>query len=237
MMKHELRSVTAELRVATSEDGTNTVSGFIPYNSESVDLGGFTEVIAPGAFADALQPSADVLALRDHDAKLLMGRTKSGTLTFTDSADGLSYTVKLPNTTAANDLAESIARGDLDGTSFGFSTEDDKWINADGKVIRTLLKVNLFEVSPCSFPAYPDSAIALRSAPVEIRSILETRDDDDDDETDSTADQCQCDCPACAGGNCSDCSDLDCNDPLCDCGDDEELDTLRCLLALRKRMK
>ncbi|MFC6644145.1 HK97 family phage prohead protease [Granulicella cerasi] len=237
MNKHEIRSVTAELRVAASEDGTRTLTGFIPYNTESVDLGGFTEVIAPGAFAEALQPTSDVLALRDHDAKLLMGRTKSGTLIFTDATDGLRYQVKLPNTTAANDLAESIERGDLDGTSFGFSTDEDKWINADGKVIRTLLKVNLFEVSPCSFPAYPDSGIALRSAPVEIRSLIETH--DDDNETDSIADQCQCHCPACSEDNCADCSNADCEDDLCDCDDSSEEDSLRnamhMILSIRQR--
>jgi HK97 family phage prohead protease len=177
MSQLETRSVTAELRVATSADGTRTISGLIPYNSESVDICGFRELIAPGALASAFDDSADVLALRDHDPKLLLGRTKSGTLQLTDSAEGLRYTIKLPNTTVGNDLAESISRGDLDATSFGFRCLNDSWAaTEDGTVIRTLLQVELIEVSPCSFAAYPDSAVSLRSAPPEIRSRIEQRD-------------------------------------------------------------
>jgi HK97 family phage prohead protease len=177
-MNKELRSVRTEMRVATTSDGSRTLSGLIPYNSLSTDLCGFRELIAPGAFATALNPDADVLALRDHDAKLLLGRTKSGTLELSDSPEGLRYTLKLPNTTAGNDLAESIDRGDLDSTSFGFATIEDSWAaDDDGNVIRTLKQVELFEVSPCSFPAYPDSSVDLRSAviPDEIVAQLAQR--------------------------------------------------------------
>lgn len=163
-MSKELRSYRAEVRVAKNEDGSRTVSGLIPYNSLSVELWGFRELIAPGAFSTALGADADVLALRDHESTLLLGRTKSGTLQLSDSPEGLRYTLKLPNTTAGNDLAESIDRGDLDSTSFGFSTIDDAWAcDDDGNVVRTLKQVELYEVSPCSFAAYPDSSVSVRS--------------------------------------------------------------------------
>ncbi len=175
-MNKELRNIRTEMRVAKGDDGTRTVSGLIPYNSLSVELWGFRELIAPGAFADALGANADVLTLRDHDSTLLLGRTKSGTLSLSDSAEGLRYSLKLPNTTAGNDLAESIDRGDLDSTSFGFRTIDDAWaVDDEGSVIRTLKQVELFEVSPCSFAAYPDSSVDVRSIPAEFRSQVEQR--------------------------------------------------------------
>ena len=96
-----------ELRITTDASGSRTVVGTIPYNSPSAGLP-WIETIAPGAFADALKPGADVLMLRDHDASLLLGRTISGTLTLRDSSDGLQFTCRLPNTTTANDLAESL---------------------------------------------------------------------------------------------------------------------------------
>jgi HK97 family phage prohead protease len=247
MSKIERRSITAQMRVAKFEDGTRTITGLIPYNSESVDLGGFVEVIAPGAFAGALQPDSDVLALRDHDSKLLLGRTKSGTLALSDASDALRYSVRLPNTTAANDLAESVDRGDLDATSFGFVTLEDKWLVVDDKVVRTLLSVELMEVSPCSFPAYPDSVVAVRSCPAEIRSRIEKRDavdgdgpDQDSPEEDSVG--CPCDCAACITGDCTGCTDPDCDAVGC-CDDDdvEEFDSTGCrnyfemTLALRER--
>lgn len=175
MPQREHRSVTAELRVSASDDG-RIIEGVIPYNSPSVDLCGFTEIIAPGSFAQALEANADVLALRDHDSTLLLGRTKSKTLTLEDSTEGLRYKIKLPNTTAANDLAESIDRGDLDGTSFGFICRDCNWsATEDGETIRTLTEIELLEVSPCSWPAYPDSSVDLRSIPTEFRTRIEQR--------------------------------------------------------------
>lgn len=172
-MNKETRSLVAEMRVAVADDGSKSISGLIPYNSLSVDLGGYKEIIAPSAFADAVSGNADVLALRDHTSTMLLGRTKSRTLTLEDTPDGLRYTIKLPNTSAANDLAESISRGDLDSTSFGFICIDDTWTVTESDVIRTLRQVELLEVSPCSFPAYPDSSVSLRSAPREVRSLIE----------------------------------------------------------------
>lgn len=173
MPQRETRSVTAELRVTASDDG-RTLEGLIPYSSPSVDLGGFTEIIAPGAFAAALGADADVRALLNHDSTLLLGRTKSSTLTLTDSPEGLRYRLKLPNTTAGNDLAEQVSRGDLEATSFGFCCHKESWAVADdGTTIRTLQEVELFEVSPTGDPAYPDASVALRSIPDEIRSRIE----------------------------------------------------------------
>ena len=235
--EQEIRTLaTREFRVATSEDGTRTLSGIIPYNSLSVDLGGFTELIAPGAFAGVLEPDADILCLRDHKPELLMGRTKSKTLSLSDSADGLRFTCKLPKTTQANDLAESVDRGDLDATSFGFYTLDDKWAaDATGNVVRTLISVELFELSPCSFAAYQGSQVTIRSCPVELRSLLskpELRAPGD------SATICQCDCPDCTNDHCYDCSDQDCSYEKCSYHErskpitDAELESLQLQLHL-----
>src|ERR1019366_8775264 len=127
-MKNEIRySAAKELRVQTATDGTRTISGMIPYNSRSCDLGSFVEVIAAGAFANALAPGADVLCLRDHDTKLLMGRSTSSTLVLTDSPAGLTFRCVLPKTQRAIELAESIDKKDLTGVSFGFTTNADVW--------------------------------------------------------------------------------------------------------------
>ena len=127
-----------------------------------------------------------------------------------DSAEGLQFTCKLPPTTQANDLAASIDRQDLDGVSFGFSTVEDRWTSdGAGNGLRTLLKIKLFEISPCSFPAYPSTSV--RSCPKELRCLIRTSSEDDD------ADECDCDCPECLAGDCEDCSNPDCDDEACDC--------------------
>jgi HK97 family phage prohead protease len=214
--EREVRTLkTTEFRIATAEDGSRTLSGLIPYNAPSCDLGGFTELIAPGAFSGALEAGADVLCLRDHDVSILLGRTKSKTLSLTDSPEGLRFTCNLPKTTQATDLAESVDRGDLDANSFGFCTVDDKWLaDAAGNVVRTLLSVELYEISPCSFPAYPTSQVSVRSCPVELRSKLSTRAADP---------ECECDCPECTDGDCANCSNADCVDEVCTCSENRSI--------------
>jgi uncharacterized protein len=234
MNKQETRTLQgAELRIQSDADG-QTLSGLVPYNSLSCDLGGWKELISPGAFAGALDANADVLCLRDHDASLLLGRTKSKTLLLNDSPDGLRFSCKLPKTSQASDLAESVTRGDLDANSFGFICLEDKWVaDETGSVIRTLLSVELLEVSPCSFPAYPSSAVSVRSLPstipVEIRSKLEKRSDEDND-GDPNDKGCECSCPECVDDNCDGCSDEDCTDP--NCSEERNADANR-VLALR----
>lgn len=212
---HETRTLAAaEFRVVTSDDGSRTLSGLIPYNSLSADLGGWNEMIAPGAFSTALEPTADVVCLRDHDASILLGRTKSKTLVLSDSDEGLRFSCSLPKTTQASDLAESVDRGDLDANSFGFICVEDKWLaDKSGNMLRTLVSVELLEISPCSFPAYPASQVAVRnlppSAPTELRSKLtksETRTNDNG---------CDCDCDSCVANDCMKCSNEDCTDPDC----------------------
>jgi len=165
-------SLIRDIRVATNDDGSHVVSGYaILFNSLSCDLGGFKETIAPGALTRTLTENPDVLCLRDHAPELLLGRTTSGTLTL-----GLQFSCQLPNTSVANDLAESLKRGDIDSCSFGFNCVNDTWTqDAEGNVIRCLLDLDLFEVSVVSFPAYADTSAALRSASLEIRSCIESR--------------------------------------------------------------
>ena len=234
MSKRETFSLpTRELRVQPNADGSRTVVGLIPYDSPSAGLP-WDERIAPGAFADALKAGADVLCLRDHDTSLLLGRTLAGTLTLTDSLAGLTFRCKLPNTTSAADLTESLSRGDITGVSFGFSCNKDEWADdGKGNLTRTLLSVSLFEVSVTSFAAYPDASIALRSVPKALRPLLKR----------SNADGCDCSCSACIEGDCDECENEECDDPECaangcpaqDDEDDEERANLQLLIAIAKR--
>jgi hypothetical protein len=224
-MSKEIRSLHAtEFRVSKADDGSRTISGTVTYNTPSCDLGGFIELIAPGAFAGSI--SGDVLLLRDHEPTLLMGRTKSGTLSLSDTSKGLKFNCKLPNTTSASDLAESIDRKDLDGCSFGFITIDDDWAYTDGQTVRTIKEAELLEISPCSFAAYPSNSVSVRSCPPELRSNLTASEvkpptatpEAEAPKTRST-EGCQCECQPCLDGNCANCSDDPCDCDGCDCNE------------------
>ena len=140
------------------EDGDQmTLTGYAAlFNSRSENLGGFTEVIAPGAFTRSLKSRNDIKLLWNHDTGAVMGSTRAGTLTLTQDDRGLHVEASLPNTTHGRDAKELIRRGDVSGFSFGFTIPGrggDEW-NGEGTE-RTLKSVRLHEVSLVAFPAYP----------------------------------------------------------------------------------
>lgn len=160
----ERRIVVGELRAIASEGGGQKIAGHAAkFDLLSEDLGGFRERIAPGAFAKTIQ-SGDVRALWNHDANIVLGRNKSGTLRLSEDSAGLFYECDAPDTQLVRDMVLApIARGDVNQCSFGFYTLSDKWAKIDGEWIRTLLEVELFDVSPVTYPAYPQTDVAVRS--------------------------------------------------------------------------
>ena len=144
----------------------NTLEGYAAvFNKLSEDLGFFREKIKPGAFKKTLDDGADVRALINHDPNLIIGRTQNGTLELEEDRKGLKYMVSLPDTSYARDLKASIERGDITQNSFGFITIQDKWKQGEGKDLdeRTLIEVKLLDISPVTFPAYPQTSLGLRS--------------------------------------------------------------------------
>lgn len=164
MNKQERRIAVAELRVLSEEGKGQKIAGHAAkFDVLSEDLGGFRERIAPGAFAKAIQES-DVRALWNHDANIVLGRNKAGTLRLSEDLAGLAFEVDMPDTQLVRDMVLApIARGDVNQCSFGFYTVADKWAKVDGEWIRTLLECKLLDVSPVTYPAYPQTDVAMRS--------------------------------------------------------------------------
>lgn len=168
--ERRFRDFGIELR-GEGEGEKRTISGYAAkFNKESELLyGSFVEVIEPGAFDDVLQD--DVRALLNHDNNFILARTKSGTLNLSVDEIGLRYEFTAPDTTAGNDLLQSIKRGDISQSSFGFTIASGgaEWEiieNEDNSVkeIRRIKKIKrLYDVSPVTFPAYPDTEVAVRS--------------------------------------------------------------------------
>ena len=134
------------------------------FNSLSEDLGGFREIIMPGAFRAAVSNS-DVRCLVNHDPNKILGRSTSGTLRLEETSAGLEFVCDLPDTTYASDLMETMRRGDISQCSFGFTVEDggQRWAKGDDGWTRTITAIKrLFDVSPVTYPAYPETECALR---------------------------------------------------------------------------
>jgi HK97 family phage prohead protease len=147
-----------------AESESNTLVGYASvFNLKSQDLGGFYEIIAPGAFNDVLEN--DVRALFNHNENFVLGRTKSGTLRLSTDETGLRYEIDLADSNMANDIARSVERGDIDGSSFAFRIESDLWEeDGEGNIIRIITKIaSLRDVGPVTYPAYLDASVAKRS--------------------------------------------------------------------------
>lgn len=165
-----------EVRRANADSGVTTLRGYAAkFDTLSEPLFGFREKIAPDAFADVLEN--DVRALFNHDPNHVLGRSAAGTLRVQQDEVGLLYEVDLPDTQAARDLVTSIKRGDVSQSSFAFTVEKDDWQEDDeGRVIRTIEKFKrLYDVSPVTYPAYPDASVGLRSLEAWQKNRTEAR--------------------------------------------------------------
>ena len=161
MVKLETR-VSAEFRMELSgQKIVGYAAKFAPNRSQ--DLGGFIEQIDPQAFTRSLKAGADVRALIDHNPSLILGRTLSGTLQLSTDSTGLLVEITPPDTSYSRDLMVSLERGDVTQMSFAFITKQDSWDKEESLNIRTLLDVDLHDVSAVTYPAYLNTDIGLRS--------------------------------------------------------------------------
>lgn len=153
---------TIELRATEDDKAMPRIEGYAAvFDQLSDNLGGFREKVARGAFAKSL--GGDVRALYNHNPDIILGRTKSGTLSLSEDAHGLRAVFTPPDTLTAHHVVEAMRRGDIDQMSFGFRTIADQWERGEDEDIRTLLEVDLFDVSVVTFPAYPQTDAAVRS--------------------------------------------------------------------------
>lgn len=177
--------VDVELRAETDAKGKRVLIGYpAKFNVLSVDLGGFQERIAPGAFMQSIK-NDDIRALFEHDSHYVLGRNRSGTLQLWEDETGLRTVIKPPDTQLINDMVMvPVERGDVSHMSFGFITippGGDSWTRGDDIPIRTLQQVQLVDVAVVSFPAYPQTDVVVdkRSMPDDLNNITTDGDESD----------------------------------------------------------
>lgn len=163
-----------ELRVEPGVNGQRKIIGYSAvFDLLSEPLWGFQEKIRKGAFTKTIG-EADIRALFNHDENLVLGRNKAGTLKLWEDDAGLGDEILLPDTQYARDLTVSIERGDITQQSFSFRVLREEWSHTPSQEIRTLIEVELRDVSPVTFPAYPQTVAQVRSVfGVEVRTVSE----------------------------------------------------------------
>ena len=152
---------TAQFKTREKSDtGDLILSGYFIKFDEVTELwSGYFEVIKREGVEKAIK-GADIRALFNHDDSLVLGRTGNGTVILGVDDIGLYGDIIINKAVGAY---ARVQRGDVIGCSFGFipikiNTEEQ----ADGSYLDTILELEIFEVSPCTFPAYPQTEIAAR---------------------------------------------------------------------------
>lgn len=165
--KKEIRTLPlTELRIGAGDGGGPVIEGHAAvFNSWSELLGGifpFKERVRPGAFVNSIATD-DIRALFNHDPNYVLGRNRAGTLALEEDEIGLKVKINPPETQWAKDMQTSIKRGDISQMSIGFVVLKDDWKTEGGIDVRELIKVQLFDVSPVTFPAYTQTDVGVRA--------------------------------------------------------------------------
>lgn len=149
-----------DLRAATVEG--RTITGIaVPYNSSSTLLRDrprpYRERFSHGAF-ESIDDHVSLFVGHDHRS-LPLARVGAGTLSFTESREGLLFQATLPE--ARTDVLEAVRRGDIGGVSIGFNTIEDTWTHRRGDTpsSRVVTRAELFELSLVPAGAYPAAVI------------------------------------------------------------------------------
>lgn len=179
MENYERRTFDRPVEFRAAPEGASspgTLAGYAAvFNSESRDLGGWSEIIDPAAFGpvgdfDLAGNGVRVMCRGEHLSVQLLGTTDAQpTPTLRISVDevGVFYECDLPNTGAGRDIAVLAARGDYKHSSFAFRTAPDgaEWFfNENDQIVRRVLRAQLIDVAPVADPAYWEATTGLTSA-------------------------------------------------------------------------
>jgi len=161
-----IKTETAEVRAGSG--GAKTIVGYAArFNHYSDNLGGFVEVLRPGAFSRAVN---DDRIKGKYEHELTLARSGAGTLRVTEDNEGLYYEIDINtrDSEAMNALAR-IERGDVAFSSFAFTLtpDGDTWGETEqGFPLREIVPAGvarLYDVSPVSDPAYAATDVAARA--------------------------------------------------------------------------
>jgi HK97 family phage prohead protease len=160
----EVRTFTGPaggLKIERQATGRQVIVGLAAVFYRETDPGtrfelgdGIFERVGRYAFDKFLRSNADAVGLFNHDAGSVLGRRSAGTLRLLVTLTGLRYEIAVPDTQLGRDLATSIARGDIVGSSFAFEPVRVSWAQEGPLLWRTLDELRLYDVGPVTFPAY-----------------------------------------------------------------------------------
>ena len=180
-MSKEIRAFNFEVRADQNEEHGHFLSGTPIVYDARTNLGEWDEIIEKGALDGA--DLKDVRFLINHNTDMIpLARSRNNndnsTMQMSVDDNGMNIRVDLDveNNTEAKNLYSAVERGDLDGMSFMFTVDEDKWEDIDSDhPTRTITRFGkIFEVSAVTFPAYEQTSITARGLSEALESAKES---------------------------------------------------------------
>ena len=165
----EIRAFDFEIRAQENEEHGHFITGVPIVFNEPTDLGWYREIIRQDALKDT--DLRDVRFLVNHNTDMIpLARSRNNnansTMQLSVTEQGMEIRVDLDteNNTEAKNLYSAVARRDISGMSFMFTTDGDEWEDMDTDYpTRTITSIGkVFEVSAVTFPAYEATSIQAR---------------------------------------------------------------------------
>ena len=173
----EIRNIES---LNSTDAESRLVEGYaVVFNSKSVDLGGFYEIIERNAL-DGVIEGSDIVCLLNHDINrgvLARSRNGKGSLSLSVDEKGLAFSFEAPKTALGDEILEGVRRGDISKCSFAFTVADDEYSKQDdGTILRTIRKIDtMYDVSVVYNPAYEGTEVDTRG----LEMFLSTEDNQD----------------------------------------------------------
>lgn len=169
------------LRLRQAEDGSTgrTIEGYaLKFGVRSAMLcdwyDNYVEVLEPGCITQELLDRQDIKLTMFHSSKLVLARSNKGqgTLSYETDAEGVRFWAEMPRTVDGEKALELVARGDIAGCSFAYSTDenDEKAVsyeqiveNGEKFIVRHVWRIdNVYDFTLTTDPAYQQTTVSRR---------------------------------------------------------------------------
>lgn len=169
MEEKEIRSFDFDINATESEERGKFIEGRAIVYNQRTNLGWYDEIIAQDALKDS--DLRDVRLLVNHNTDMIpLARSRNNnansTMQLTVDDEGLLIRANLDveNNDEAKALYSAVDRRDIDGMSFMFQVDSDKWEDMDSDhPTRTITGIKrVLEVSAVIFPAYTQTSLQAR---------------------------------------------------------------------------
>ncbi len=172
-----------KLREATNGEESRTIEGYaLNFGVRSRMLcdwwDNYYEVLEPGCITREMLDEQDIKLTMFHDRQLILARSNKGqgTLNYEVDETGVKFWAEMPRTVDGDKALELVARGDIAGCSFCYSTDEGDSENAvsyekldevgeNGKAVllRHVKRIdNVYDFTLAADPAYEQTSVSKR---------------------------------------------------------------------------